>query len=393
MNDSATADLLAVAPVLIDDGMSLSDAAAELRKQWRRLLLVPLAAGVLAIGVSALIPPTFTATTVFMPPQQNQSAAATAVASLGALSSLVGGVAGVRTPADQYIALMQSVTVSDRIVDQFKLMTVYGKELRVDTRTALGKRVRINIGKKDGLISVEVDDGSPQRAAEMANQYVAELQRMTANLAVTEAQQRRVFFESRLAESRTKLTQAQEAMQAAGFNQGALNAEPRSAAEGYARLLAQATAAEVRLQVLRGSLAEDAPEVRQQRATLGALREQLKRSEATSQPASTGPGYIGKYREFKYQETLFELFARQYELARVDESREGPLVQVVDVAQPPERKSAPRRTLIVGGSIVATALLMSIWLLARAARPGALPDAPITSPIRGSKAEASPLSR
>ena len=368
MNDPATADLLAVAPGQIDDGMSLSDAAAELRKHWRQLLLVPLAAGVLAIGVSALIPPTFTATTVFMPPQQNQSAAATAVASLGALSSLVGGVAGVRTPADQYIALMQSVTVSDRIIDQFKLMTVYGKELRVDTRTALAKRVRINIGKKDGLISVEVDDGSPQRAAEMANQYVTELQRMTAYLAVTEAQQRRVFFESRLEESRTKLTQAQEAMQAAGFNHGALNAEPRSAAEGYARLLAQATAAEVRLQVLRGSLAEDAPEVRQQRATLGALREQLKRSESTSQLASTGPGYIGKFREFKYQETLFELFARQYELARVDESREGPLVQVVDVAQTPERKSAPRRTLIVGGSIVATALLMSIWLLARAAR-------------------------
>ena len=370
MNNSATADLLPVDPGHIDNGMSMADAAAVLRKHWQLLLLVPLAAGMLAIGASALIPPTFTATTVFMPPQQNQSAAATAVASLGALSSLVGGVAGVRTPADQYIALMQSVTVSDRIIDQFKLMTVYGKELRVDTRTALAKRVRINIGKKDGLISVEVDDGSPQRAAEMANQYVAELQRMTANLAVTEAQQRRVFFESRLEESRTKLTQAQEAMQAAGFNQGALNAEPRSAAEGYARLLAQATATEVRLQVLRGSLAEDAPEVRQQRATLGALREQLKRSESTSQPASTGPGYIGKYREFKYQETLFELFARQYELARVDESREGPLVQVVDVAQPPERKSAPRRTLIVGGGIVATALLMSIWLLARAARAG-----------------------
>ena len=368
MNDSATADLLAAAPSRIDDGMSLSDAVAELRKHWLRLLLVPLAAGVAALGISMLIPPTFTATTVFMPPQQNQSAAATAVASLGALSSLVGGVAGVRTPADQYIALMQSVTVSDHIIDRFKLMTVYGKELRVDTRTALAKRVRINIGKKDGLISVDVDDGSPQRAADMANQYVAELQRMTANLAVTEAQQRRVFFESRLEESRTKLTQAQEAMQAAGFNQGALNAEPRSAAEGYARLLAQATAAEVRLQVLRGSLAEDAAEVRQQRATLGALREQLKRSESTSQPASTGPGYIGKYREFKYQETLFELFARQYELARVDESREGPLVQVVDVAQPPERKSAPRRTLIVGGSIVATGFLMSIWLLARAAR-------------------------
>lgn len=365
MSEALDAQAMAAGPV--DAGMSLSDAAAVLRQRWRLLLLGPLAAGLAALGISALITPTYTATTVFMPPQQSQSAAASAVASLGALSSLVGGVAGVRTPADQYIALMQSVTVSDRIIDRFKLMSVYGKELRVDTRTALARRVRINTGKKDGLISVDVDDASPQRAADMANHYVAELQRMTANLAMTEAQQRRVFFERQLEESRVKLTQAQEAMQAAGFNQGALNAEPKSAAEGYARLLAQATATEVRLQVLRGNLAEDAPEVRQQRATLGALREQLKRSEASGQTTASGPGYIGKYRDFKYQETLFELFARQYELARVDESREGPLVQVVDVAQPPERKSAPRRTLIVGGSVVSSALLIMLMLLAKAA--------------------------
>lgn len=361
-----------------DDGMTMSDVGAVLRKNRVWLVLCPLLAGILAAGGSALIAPTFTAVTVFMPPQQNQSAAASAVASLGALSSLVSGAAGVRTPADQYIALMQSVTVSDRVIDHFKLMAVYGKGLRTDTRLALSKRVRINTGKKDGLISVEVDDASPQRAADIANHYVTELQRMTSKLAMTEAQQRRVFFERQLDESRAKLTQAQEAMQAAGFTQGALNAEPKSAAEGYARLLAQATAAEVRLQVLRGNLVEDAPEVRQQRATLGALREQLKRSEAPGQTTATGPGYIGKYRDFKYQETLFELFARQYELARVDESREGPLVQVVDVALPPERKSAPRRGAIVLGSVVSTALLLMLALLAKAAfaGPRAKPEGP-----------------
>ena len=367
MNDSTAGEFVAPVQDPSDDGMTMLEVGRVLRRHLRLLVLGPVLAGIVAAGVSALIPPTYTATTVFMPPQQNQSAAASAVASLGALSSLVGGAAGVRTPADQYIALMQSVTVSDRIIDHFQLMATYGKELRTDTRVALSKRVRIATGKKDGLISVEVDDSSPQRAADIANRYVGELQRMTSNLAMTEAQQRRVFFERQLEESRAKLTQAQEAMQAAGFNQGALNAEPKSAAEGYVRLLAQATAAEVRLQVLRGNLAEDAPEVRQQRATLGALREQLKRSEATGQASTTGPGYIGKYRDFKYQETLFELFARQYELARVDESREGPLVQVVDVAQPPERKSAPRRILIVGGSVVSTALLLMLWLLPRAA--------------------------
>lgn len=336
-----------------------------IRRHWLALALGPLVAGVVAVGATQLIPPTYTAVTVFMPPQQNQSAAASAVASLGALSSLVGGAVNVRTPADQYIALMQSVTVADRVINHFKLMDVYGDKLRVDARLKLSRKVRIALGKKDGLISVEADDLVPQRAADIANYYVEELQRLTSTLALTEAQQRRAFFERQLDQARQKLARAQQAMQTSGFNQGALNAEPRSAAEGFARLAAQVAAAEVRLQVLRGTLADDTPEVQQQLSTLGALRAQLHKVEAAeTSSAANGPNYIEKYREFKYQETLYELLARQYELAKVDESREGPLVQVVDPATAPERKSAPRRTLIVAGTVVATALLLLLALVA-----------------------------
>ena len=350
--------------------LTFADTFSAIRERWVLLLLGPLVVGALAVGASYLMQPVFTATTLFMPPQQNQSAAASAVASLGALSSLIGGSGGVRTPADQYVALMQSNTVSDRIIDHFKLLGVYDTPLRVDARLKLSRKVRISIGKKDGLISVDVDDVNPQRAADIANRYVEELQRVTAGLAVTEAQQRRVFFERQLQQTRDQLTTAQQAMQASGFNQGALNAEPRAAADGYARLLAQATAAEVRLQVMRGSLADAAPEVRQQQATLAALRAQLGRIESTAQQPSSGPGYIGTYREFKYRETLFELFARQYELARVDESREGPLVQVVDPALPPERRSAPRRTLIALGSVASSAFLLLLYVLVRQAMRG-----------------------
>ena len=350
--------------------LTFADTFSAIRERWVLLLLGPLVVGALAVGASYLMQPVFTATTLFMPPQQNQSAAASAVASLGALSSLIGGSGGVRTPADQYVALMQSNTVSDRIIDHFKLLGVYDTPLRVDARLKLSRKVRISIGKKDGLISVDVDDVNPQRAADIANRYVEELQRVTAGLAVTEAQQRRVFFERQLQQTRDQLTTAQQAMQASGFNQGALNAEPRAAADGYARLLAQATAAEVRLQVMRGSLADAAPEVRQQQATLAALRAQLGRIESTAQQPSSGPGYIGTYREFKYRETLFELFARQYELARVDESREGPLVQVVDSALPPERRSAPRRTLIALGSVASSAFLLLLYVLVRQAMRG-----------------------
>ena len=144
------------------------------------------------------------------------------------------------------------------------------------------------------------------------------------------------------------MEKAQQALQASGFNVGALRAEPRAAAESYARLKAEITAAEVRTQVLRGSLADSAPEVQRQLAQLSALRAQLARLEQATD-TNVGPDYLTKYREFKYRETLFELFARQYEIARVDESREGALIQIVDPAVPPEYKSKPKRAVHRGG--------------------------------------------
>jgi len=256
------------------------------------------------------------------------------------------------------------VTVSDRLIERFKLMEAYESKFRVDARKELNMNVRIALGKKDGLIKVEVDDTSPQRAADIANRYVDELRRITAGLAVTEAQQRRMFFEQQLQQSRERLVRAQQALQASGFNPGALKAEPKAAAEGYARLKAEVTATEVRLQVTRGSLTDTAPEVRQQQATLTALREQLARTEQAAAPAG-GPDYIGRYRDFKYQETLFDLYARQFELARVDESREGTLIQVLDSATPPERKSKPKRAITAASAALAAALVLVAWVLLR----------------------------
>ena len=361
LGSAAQADLEADAE---DEGMTLGEMAAALRERLVLLTVAPLAAGVLALGVTYLIAPTFTAVTTFMPPQQAQSSAATALAALGPLAGLAGGAVGASNTGDRYVALMQSVTVSDRLIERFKLMEVYESKFRIDARKALTGNVRISLGKKDGLVSVEVDDTSPQRAADIANRYVDELRRVTAGLAVTEAQQRRMFFEQQLQQSRDRLVQAQQALQASGFNPGALKAEPKAAAEGYARLKAEVTAAEVRLQVTRGTLTESAPEVRQQQATVSALREQLARTERATESVG-GPDYIGRYREFKYQETLFELYARQFELARVDESREGALIQVVDPATPPERKSKPKRAITSLVAFVATLMALVFWVLVR----------------------------
>ncbi len=357
-----------------DDGMDLLDLALPLLQHWKLLLIGPLLAGLVALGVTYLIKPSFTSRTVFLPPQQQQSAAASALASLGALSGLAGAAAGVKSPADQYVALLQSATVGDRLIDEYKLMQVYDAEFRFEARKELANNTRITLGKKDGLISVEVDDTDPQRAADMANRHVEELRRLSAQLAMTEAQQRRVFFEAQLKKTRDDLTEAQQLLQASGFNPGALKAEPKAAAEGYARLRAEVTSAEVRLQTLRRNLSDATPEVQQAQAMLGALRAQLVKNEATTDPTG-GPDYVSKFREFKYQETLFELFARQYELARLDESREGALIQVVDVAKPAEHKSKPKRALTAVVATIAALLILTVYVLMRhfwrlsAARP------------------------
>ena len=347
-----------------DDSVSLLDLALPLVEHWKLWILGSLAIGLAALGIAFLMTPIYTARTSFLPPQQQQSGLASALASLGGLAGLAGAAGAVKSPADQYVALMQSATATDRLIDRFDLVKLYESKYRFEARRTLEERTRIAVGKKDGLISVEVDDKSPQRAADMANAYVDELRRLTSVLAVSEAQQRRVFFEKELKDARDQLAKAQQALQASGFTVGALRAEPKAAAESYARLRAEITATEVRLQVLRGSLADSAPEVQRQLAQLSALRGQLARLEQTTD-TNVGPDYVTKYREFKYRETLFELLAKQYELARIDEAREGALIQVVDPATKPEYKSKPKRGLIAIVATLASLVLLGAFIVMR----------------------------
>ena len=343
-------------------GEPLGPKLRALARNWQMLAIALVAGGAAGYGVSYAFAPTYQSATLFIPPQQQQGGAATALASLGALSSLVGG-AGVKSSTDQYISMLQSVTVSDNVIKRFDLAKVYETEFKDQTRKILAKRVQILAGKKDGLIRVEVEDTDPKRAAAMANDYVDELRTMTARLAVTEAQQRRMFFERLLNETKDKLVGAQVALEGSGFTAGALRAEPRSAADAYAKLRADLTAAQVKLQVMRSSLADTAPEVVQQQSTVQALSEQVDRLEATQTHDAGSPDYVGKYRDFKYQETLFDLYSKQYELARLDEAREGALIQVVDQAEPAERKHFPRRSLFaaLGGLIACASLAAIFW--------------------------------
>ncbi len=189
-----------------EQSLRLLDVVIPVVENARLLIVGPLVVGLAALALTYAFKPTYTAHTTLLPPQQQQqNAAATALASLGALSNVAGAAANLRTPADQYLALLQSETITDKLIDEFKLVQVYDEDYRVEARKELAKRVRLAVGKKDGLITIEVDDKSPERAAAMANRHVDELRKLTARLALTEAQQRRMFFEGQIADTRDKL--------------------------------------------------------------------------------------------------------------------------------------------------------------------------------------------
>lgn len=351
-----------------DDEVSLIDLLQVVADNLRLLVLAPLAAGLIALGVAFVIPPTFTASTKFLPPQQQQSAASAMLQSLGALGGLASAAGALKNPADQYVAFVKSQSVQDALIDRFKLIDRYDAKYRQDARKSLESRSRISAGTKDGIITVEIDDEDPAFAAQLANAHIEELHKLLGRLAVTEAQQRRLFFEGQLAAAKNSLIKAEQALKASGVNSSAIKASPEAAVEALAKLKAMVTAQEVKLASMRNYLTDAAPDFRQAQTELAALRSQLARAEREDpSPARSREesDYVAKFRDFKYQETLFELFSKQYEIARIDESREGAVIQVVDVAKPPERKSKPKKALIAAVTTLAVGFLLLLWVFVR----------------------------
>lgn len=349
-----------------DGGISILDILQVVAENLRLLILLPLALGLIALGITFLIKPSYTAVVKFLPPQQQASAASSMLQSLGALGGLAGAASGLKNPADQYVAFLKTNTVRDALVDRFQLMDRYQAKLRQDARSSLTTNTKIQTGKEN-IISIDVDDADPKFAADLANAYVEELGAMLNVMAVTEAQQRRIFFEKQLGQAKDNLIKAEQTLAASGISVSALNANPGTAFEGPARVRAQVTAQEVKIASMRSYLTPSAPEYRQAVAELNALRSQLKKAEEQQQPASGSGGtdYIANYREFKYQEALFELFSKQFEVAKIDESREGAVIQVVDKAQVPETKSKPKKALIAVGVTLVSGFLLLIFVFLR----------------------------
>jgi tyrosine-protein kinase Etk/Wzc len=362
--------------------VTLLDVAALLAGQRRFILRFVLGALLLAVVVSFLLPVRYEAHILLLPPQQNSSMSSMLMgqlANLGSLASLAGGSLGIKNPVDMYVSLLTSRTVEDSMIQRFGLMSEYREKKLSGARKELENRTTVVAGSKDGLIRITVEDRDPKRAAELANGYVEEFRKLSASLAITEAARRRLFFESQLQQAKNDLADAEEAMKKMEQTTGVLqiDSQARSLIESAAVLRGQVVAKQVQIQGMRSFAAEDNPELvlaKQELASLQAQLQQLAGSQHDNESdiilsrgkvTSSGLDYIRRLREVKYRETVFELLAKEFEIAKLDEAREGSIVQVVDPAVTPDKRSSPHRLLIIIGSTVLAVFVAVFWVLLR----------------------------
>lgn len=326
-----------------------------LARHKRVMLGVPLAAILVAIVYSLILPNIYTASTRILPPQQNQSAAAALLSQIGGAAPLLGAASGIKNPNELYIGMLKSRTVADNLIQRFGLMQIYEVKLASDARKRLEADTNIATGK-DGIITVDVDQKDAKLAAEIANGYIDELMKLTRMLAVTEASQRRLFFEHQLQQAKSSLTKAEVAARR-GLQAGGLvkvDEQGRAMVETTARLRAQMSLKEVQIGAMRTFAGESNPELRLAQQELESIKRELAKIEgaaggAASDTPAGGQGLrnLGLLRDLRYNETLYELLAKQFELAKIDEAKDSAVIQVLDRAIEPDRKSKPKRSMIV----------------------------------------------
>ncbi len=354
-----------------DDEINLMDLLLVIAKHNRFIIKLTVLVAVLSVVYALLQPNIYTAKTVILPPQQGASTASMLLGQLGGLAGLAGGAAGIKSPNDLHIGMLKSHTLADQMIARFKLQQKFKAKTMEATRATLAGGTVIASGK-DGFITIEYSDKDPQFAATIANAYVEELDRLNSTLAVTEASRKRLFLEKQLKSARTNLDAAEIALKQTQERTGMINPEAQSEAliSTVANVRAQIAAKEVELAAMGAFATPQNPDYRQIQQVIVGLRAQLTKLEAnsgagdikvpTGKLPETGLEFLRKTREFKYQETLFELLSKQFEIAKIDEAKDASLIQVVDKALVPEQKSKPKRSLIV---ILATMMAFFVGVL------------------------------
>jgi uncharacterized protein involved in exopolysaccharide biosynthesis len=358
----------------------------------RRLLFRVSAIGfMVAILIAFLVPKRYTTTTRLMPPDTQSASSMMMLAGLaqkaGSLGAVAGDLLGMKSSGALFVGVLESETVQNRLIQQFDLKKVYGKRYQQDARKKLGENTSIQEERKSGIITIDVTDRSPARAAELANAYVEELNSTVSQLSTSSAHRERVFLEERLRAVKQDLDDAD--MQLAQFssknNTLDIQQQGKAMLEAAGTLAGQMIAAESELEGLRQIYSENNARIRALNARVEELRKELHKlsgqdgdaeQNATTAADSSGgmpypslrklpllgARYADYYRHAKIQETIYELLTEQYELAKVEEAKETPSIKVLDPAEVPEKRSYPPRSWIIAGGTLAAGVLCAIWI-------------------------------
>jgi capsule polysaccharide export protein KpsE/RkpR len=344
--------------------------------------------------IAVAIPNRFESTTRLMPPDQMGSgltmlaSAAGAGSALGSSSaSAAGDLLGLKNSGELFVGVLQSRTVQDDIINKFDLRKIYGDRYWEDARMDLGKKTDISLDRKSGIISIQVTDKNPKRAAAMAQEYVEELNLVVTQLNTSSAHRERVFLEDRLARIKQDLESTEKDFSEFKSKNTAIDIQEQGKAmiEEGAVVQGQLIAAQTELQSLRQIYADGNVRVRTMEARINELRRQLDKiggkfdtpvdsNGQNDQPLYPsirqlpllGVNYADLYRNTKVQEAIFETLTKEYELAKVEEAKETPSVKVIDPANVPEKKSYPHRFLIVLTGVFFAFLFGVTWTLGRA---------------------------
>jgi tyrosine-protein kinase Etk/Wzc len=353
-----------------DDKINLFDYFIVLAKHKKLIILFTGACAVISAGLSLLMSDIFIPQAKILPPQSSSSISSQLMSQfLGGATSTVSGLLGTTTPADLYVGMLNSRTISDKIIDKFDLANLYKGTLqkylnlemtRVDVREELRDNVTIEADPKSSIITISVEDKDPKKAADMANAFVDNLIDLTNGLAITDAAQRRLFFDGKLKETKKALSFAEDDLRAFQEKTGILQVDDQAKAviEGLAVLRAQIAAKEVEIKVMKTFSTGRNPDLQKAEEALGAMKAELHKLETKegsgSDPLmpvgrmpSVGLEYGRKLRDVKLYSTLFDLLVKQYEMAKLDESKNITSLQVIDRAVPPDKKAKPKRSVIV----------------------------------------------
>jgi tyrosine-protein kinase Etk/Wzc len=365
-----------------ESDINLLDLLIALGQEKWTLVVVTVLAALTGIVVSLTTPATYVSRTSIMPSQQS-GGGGSALANLGSMAGLagLGGLsnlaAGTKSSDEMFIALMRSQSVQSALIEQFKLKERYGARNNEEARLALNSKVTFLADKKSGLLFIDAQDKDPEFAAKLANAQFKELNVILSRLAVTEAQQRRAYYEQQIVKTQTQIPQLELEFKDAQKSSGL---EVTSLLSESVTLPGQIAAKELQLQVLSRFATGQNPDVKRLAVEISALRAQMARYELSRTESKTSdsskPGQVAEskktnfvqkatqaYNTLKIQEALLDGYVKQLELAKVDEAKEGPAVQVVDEARAAEMRAKPERKKMVIAYTV-TGLIIAFVLAA-----------------------------